>query len=98
MHRKTFGRVGSAQLRTIIFVAVINLAFGLSPGIDNWGHLGGLITGALLTYMFGPVYKNQYDESGQAHLVDERPWSTVSGSMGLLGLTLIGLSLIVVYV
>ena len=28
---------------------------GLSPQIDNWGHLGGLIGGALFAWFAGPV-------------------------------------------
>ena len=35
-----------AALRNIAFVLVVNLMIGLSGGIDNWGHLGGL-AGAL---------------------------------------------------
>ena len=35
----------------------INLVFGLSArGIDNWGHIGGLIGGAAVTYGLLPRY------------------------------------------
>ena len=34
---------------------LLNLLLGaLSPGIDNWAHLGGLAGGALLTFAIGP--------------------------------------------
>lgn len=48
---------GSARraLNNIIMIAVINLLIGLSPGIDNWGHLGGLIGGTLFAWFAGPV-------------------------------------------
>ena len=48
---------GSARraLNNIIMIAIINLLIGLSPGIDNWGHLGGLIGGTLFAWFGGPV-------------------------------------------
>jgi rhomboid protease GluP len=30
---------------------------GLSPGIDNWGHLGGLIGGTIFAWIGGPILK-----------------------------------------
>ena len=36
-------------------VAAINLMIGLSPGIDNWGHIGGLVAGLFFTWLAGPV-------------------------------------------
>lgn len=42
-------------LRNIGMVLVVNLLIGLtSSGIDNWGHLGGLVCGLLLAWMCGP--------------------------------------------
>ena len=48
---------GSARraLNNIIMIAIINLLIGLSPGIDNWGHLGGLIGGTLFAWFGGPI-------------------------------------------
>ena len=34
---------------------VINLVIGMSPGIDNWGHVGGLLAGTLFAWSAGPV-------------------------------------------
>jgi rhomboid protease GluP len=48
------GRARSALIQ-IIFIAAINLAIGTSPGIDNWGHVGGLIAGLLFTWLAGPI-------------------------------------------
>jgi rhomboid protease GluP len=42
-------------LRQIIQVAVINLVIGISPGIDNWGHIGGLLGGLAFTWWAGPA-------------------------------------------
>jgi membrane associated rhomboid family serine protease/Tfp pilus assembly protein PilF len=48
-------RWGRAFGRGIIPFIVLNLAFGLSVhGVDNWGHLGGLTTGALLALVSPP--------------------------------------------
>ena len=48
-------RWGRAFGRGIIPFIVLNLAFGLSVhGVDNWGHLGGLATGALLAFIIPP--------------------------------------------
>ncbi len=46
--RKAFGR-------GILPFILINLALGLMlPIVDNWGHLGGLIGGCLITYLIQP--------------------------------------------
>jgi rhomboid protease GluP len=74
-NRTAFGKAGTFYLRQIAFVALINLALGLRPGIDNWGHLGGLIVGAALTWFVGPVISVGHDEiTGQRIVRDERPW------------------------
>jgi rhomboid protease GluP len=52
-----FGRRAQAMLRSIIQIAVINLLIGLTPGIDNWGHVGGLLGGGLFSLIAAPVYR-----------------------------------------
>jgi len=74
LHRALFGRLGQIQLRQILFVALLNLALGLMPGIDNWGHLGGLLSGACLSYLLGPRYQVHWNELGSPRLSDARPW------------------------
>ena len=55
-NRKLFGEdVSRASLARIIQVAAINLLIGLSPGIDNWGHVGGLIGGSAFAWLAGPL-------------------------------------------
>ena len=54
-NRKIFGRQSQQALQQLIMLAVINLAIGLSPGIDNWGHLGGLLGGVSFAWLAGPV-------------------------------------------
>jgi len=96
LHRAAFGRFGMVQLRQLIFVALLNLMLGLSPGIDNWGHVGGLITGALLTLLLGPRYAPDLNVIGQPRLTDRRPWSqTWPGFLAAFAL-LAGISLLLV--
>ena len=56
-HRDLFGRQARSALINIAQIAGINLLIGLSPGIDNWGHLGGLFGGLLFTWFGGPLLK-----------------------------------------
>lgn len=50
--------LGSSARRVlvnVIAVAGINLLIGLSPSIDNWGHIGGLMGGTIFTWFGGPI-------------------------------------------
>jgi rhomboid protease GluP len=92
-HRGLFGRFGRLQLRQIVIVAVLNLGLGLMPGIDNWGHLGGLIAGALLGWSLGPRFEVVWVWTDQGQLVDRLPWEqsrigyvAATGMLSLLGL------------
>jgi rhomboid protease GluP len=76
MHRHIFGRMGTMQFRQLVLVALLNLALGLSPGIDNWGHVGGLIGGTLLTLALGPRFSVSLDRLQHTTLVDRQPWET----------------------
>jgi rhomboid protease GluP len=75
-NRKLLGAGAQRALTNLIVVAVINLAFGFaSPGIDYWGHIGGLVGGALFAWFGGPVL----EVSGyypQLELTDTRETST----------------------
>lgn len=55
MNKGMFGDRSQAALRNIIMIAVINFIIGLSPGIDNWGHLGGFVAGAIFAWIGGPM-------------------------------------------
>lgn len=75
-HRHTFGRAATFQFRQIVIVALLNLGLGLVPGIDNWGHLGGLITGSGLTAVIGPSLEPIWGTETLPRLTDRRPWRT----------------------
>ncbi len=56
-NRDLFGNIAQRALMNIVMIAVINLVIGLQPGIDNWGHVGGLIGGALFAWYAGPLFR-----------------------------------------
>jgi len=75
-NRKLFGGSAQRALVNLITIAVINLVIGLSPGIDNWGHIGGLVGGALFAWFGGPVLQVS-GYSPQLELTDTRQTSSV---------------------
>ena len=86
-HKFLFGERFSTALRQIIQVAVINLLIGLSPGIDNWGHLGGLVGGICYAWFAGPQFELERSTSA-VRLVDRRP-KTRSMLVFLIGLMIL---------
>jgi rhomboid protease GluP len=54
-NREIFGANARRALTEVVVIAVINLIIGLTPGIDNWGHVGGLIGGTLFAWFGGPL-------------------------------------------
>jgi rhomboid protease GluP len=69
-NRQLFGPAAKRSLTNVIVIAVLNLAISLSPGIDLWGHVGGLMGGLLFAWFAGPRFRV---EPGlyQPALVDE---------------------------
>jgi len=70
-NRKLFGAGARRALQNVITVAAINFLIGLSPGIDNWGHLGGLVAGLIFTWFGGPKL-NVEGQYPILNVVDER--------------------------
>ena len=57
MHRRAFPRHGIPALLWLLFVIGVNLGIGLFvPNVDNYAHLGGLLSGCLLGWWFTPLY------------------------------------------
>jgi rhomboid protease GluP len=53
-NRRLFGNTAKGMLTNVIGIALLNLLFGFMPGIDNWGHIGGLLGGLLFAWFAGP--------------------------------------------
>jgi len=58
-NREIFGNTARRALSQVVIIAVVNLIIGLTPGIDNWGHIGGLIGGTLFAWFGGPILHKQ---------------------------------------
>jgi rhomboid protease GluP len=97
LHRALFGRFGRLQLRQLVIVAGLNLALGLMPGIDNWGHVGGLLAGVVLAWSIGPTFRVVWLTTEQGQLVDQRPWREVRASTLVAAGVLSGLALIALF-
>jgi rhomboid protease GluP len=70
-NRRFFGNRARGILMNILFILGINLVLGLSPMIDNWGHLGGLIGGLVFAWTAGPLWEMEPGLNGY-HLKDQQ--------------------------
>lgn len=69
-NRAFFGARGRPALINILTIAAINFLIGLSPGIDNWGHLGGFVGGLGFAWFAGPLL--QIDTAGDGYKLRDR--------------------------
>ncbi len=95
-HRKLFGDQSRVALKQIVQVAAVNLLIGLSPGIDNWGHIGGLISGAIYTWFTGPILQVQ-GAPPLLRLEDKRASGTVGIGFTFQLIVLIGLIALIIF-
>jgi rhomboid protease GluP len=74
--RRLLGERGRRGLQNIIFIIILNFAIGLQAQfIDSGAHLGGLIGGALLGWLIGPVWGFLAEPTlgGEVMLGDQHP-------------------------
>lgn len=74
-HKQIFGPHSDEILQNLGRTLAINVAYGfMSRGVDNWGHMGGLLGGAAAGYLLGPALKKtQLPDSHQYTFVDRPP-------------------------
>jgi rhomboid protease GluP len=70
-NRKLFGSQARQAIGNAVFIIAVNLLIGLAPGIDNWGHVGGLLGGAMFAWFAGPRWEVA-GISPDFHLQDQR--------------------------
>ncbi|KAL6781065.1 hypothetical protein ACKKBG_A09650 [Auxenochlorella protothecoides x Auxenochlorella symbiontica] len=73
-NRNLYGQRSDFVLRQLGQTLALNVVYGfVSPRIDNWGHLGGLVGGVLAGYLLGPRLSLAETVDGRKAIVDEPP-------------------------
>jgi rhomboid protease GluP len=83
-NKSLFGRGAQRALTNIVVVAIFNLVIGLSPGIDNWGHIGGLLAGTSFAWFAGPLLRVE-GVTPYVSLVDGREKSQIAAAGAVIG-------------
>jgi rhomboid protease GluP len=92
-NRALFGNRARGMLQNTLFIVVVNLGLGLTGGIDNWGHLGGLLAGAGFAWFAGPLLVRD-PNSFEPRLLDRRSPTTVWLTAVVVAFVLAALALI----
>jgi rhomboid protease GluP len=84
-NRQLLGNRAGRALMNVLYVAGINLLIGFSTkGVDNFGHLGGLLGGVIFTWFGGPRWKME-GFYPSIRLIDEREGhGALAGTMAVL--------------
>jgi rhomboid protease GluP len=56
-NRELFGSYARQALGNTAAIIAVNLLISLAPGIDGWGHVGGLLGGAIFAWFASPLWK-----------------------------------------
>ncbi|MBP6086751.1 MAG: rhomboid family intramembrane serine protease [Pelolinea sp.] len=68
-NRLMLGQAARPLLMNILMVVLVNLILGLSPGIDNWAHIGGLLGGLFFAWFAAPSFGITENLFGQRVIV-----------------------------
>eukprot|EP00850_Spirogloea_muscicola_P023583 SM000369S13629 [mRNA] locus=s369:33528:36081:- [translate_table: standard] len=80
-HRALLGQTGKQSLKQLAGMVAINVIYGaMTPSIDNWGHLGGAVGGAVAAWLVGPAMRveEQVDRADGRTLVRVRDRSPLA--------------------
>jgi membrane associated rhomboid family serine protease len=74
-NKSLYGKKSDYVLKQLWQTLLINMMYGFAnPRIDNYGHLGGLIGGAVAAYLLGPTLKIvETDGGSRRYLADVPP-------------------------
>ena len=57
-NRPLLGKQVNRALMNLVYIAGINLVIGFTTtGVDNWGHIGGMLGGVIFAWFGGPRWK-----------------------------------------
>ena len=70
-NRYLLGSAAKPLLTNVLFMIAVNLFLGLSPGIDNWGHMGGLVGGFFYAWFAGPSFGISENLFGEKIIIRE---------------------------
>jgi rhomboid protease GluP len=93
-NREFFGSRARSMLSNTIMIVVVNLLLGLTPGIDNWGHMGGLLGGLAFAWTAGPLLVVKWLPGGGYKVEDQNLTSRVWTVGGLEAVVLAGLAIL----
>lgn len=82
-NRELFGSQARKAIGNAVFIIAVNLFIGLTPGIDNWGHVGGLLGGAMFAWFASP----RWAVTGifpDLRLKDQREYREIITGMGIV--------------
>lgn len=89
-HRHILGRRGQRALSNVVFIILYNLVLSLSvPGIDVFGHLGGLAGGLVIGRLLCPDYNVVVDGAGTHRMLDRNSLGRQKWWLVLVSLVLI---------
>jgi rhomboid protease GluP len=71
-NRGLLGNQFGRAIGNVLFIVAVNLMLGLTPGIDNWGHVGGLLGGLVFAWFAGPVWEVRRAQIGEGLVLADR--------------------------
>lgn len=90
IQRRAFGKYAQNSLIGIGVIIAINIFIGIStPGIDNWAHVGGLVSGFMLGLALSPRYRRARTFFGYGVIVNTTgslllKWWVVPATLAIL--------------
>jgi rhomboid protease GluP len=84
-NRELFGSFAKQAISNTLFIIAINLFIGLTPSIDNWGHVGGLLGGAMFAWFASPLWAVT-GIAPELKLTDQRESREVFTGIGIVAL------------